>query len=267
MMHNDIQLEVLLPSMPYQSFLECDCPLSSVIGCPKIREHLRTAICLSNFRISAFQAEPDLIKWQKEILIFMSVNPQINFSIELDVRLRNSEAIGKWTKDQSSCISPGREGIVSRTLPKLRQTPLRPGQVLSRKVSQTIMPKYALASEELYQSAKGFCKKSLQALYGTDSEPSVIKSLYRFIAKYLKMIGKFVLSLIVDLVKVNQKILNSVELFVSNFITEKSDSETLNNHRNIVMSELGRMIPSGESFLNILIVQEEISKGGQAKQL
>jgi hypothetical protein len=61
--------------------------------------------------MSAFQAGPDLVKWQKKSHIFVSVNPQINFSIELDVRLRKLEALGQLTKDQSSCISSGREGI------------------------------------------------------------------------------------------------------------------------------------------------------------
>jgi hypothetical protein len=45
----------------------------------------------------------------EKVFILVSVNPQINFSIELDVRLRNAEAFRKWTKNQSSCISPGRD--------------------------------------------------------------------------------------------------------------------------------------------------------------
>jgi hypothetical protein len=58
-----------------------------------------------------------------------------------------------------------------------------------------------------------------------------------------------------------------VELFVRHFITPKGDSEALNNHRNIAMSESGRMKPSGQSFRNLCIVQEVISKAGPAKQL
>jgi hypothetical protein len=44
-------------------------------------------------------------------LIFVSFNPEINFSMELNIRPRNSGLFGKPNKDQSSCISPGREGI------------------------------------------------------------------------------------------------------------------------------------------------------------
>jgi hypothetical protein len=84
-------------------------------GCPKTREHLNTGIRLSIFRIRAFQVGPDLAKWQR-IVIFVSVNLQINFSIELDVRVRNSEPLGKWTIDQSSYISPRRDWRQSRSM-------------------------------------------------------------------------------------------------------------------------------------------------------
>jgi hypothetical protein len=74
-----------------------------------MHEHLRTSIHLSDFRINTLQAGPDLVKWQKKSQIFMSSNPHINFSMKLDVSLRNSGPLGKLTKDQSSCILPGRD--------------------------------------------------------------------------------------------------------------------------------------------------------------
>jgi hypothetical protein len=40
-------------------------------GCPKTREHLRTSIRRSDFRINAFQMEPNLIKWQKKQSSFL----------------------------------------------------------------------------------------------------------------------------------------------------------------------------------------------------
>jgi hypothetical protein len=63
--------------------------------CSTIREHLKAGTRLSNFYISAFQAGPELIKWQKEVLICVSVSSRLNCSIELDFRLRNSGAFEK----------------------------------------------------------------------------------------------------------------------------------------------------------------------------
>jgi hypothetical protein len=58
---------------------------------------------LSRFGISAFQAGPDLTPnnkmAEKRILRFVSVNPRITFSMDLDLRLRHSEALGRSVRN------------------------------------------------------------------------------------------------------------------------------------------------------------------------
>jgi hypothetical protein len=44
---------------------------------------------------------------KKTIFISVSVKFQIKFFIELDAGPRDPEPLRKWTKKQSSCISPG----------------------------------------------------------------------------------------------------------------------------------------------------------------
>jgi hypothetical protein len=72
-------------------------------------------------RVSQDRRPPEQFSHQcfpggKKILIFVSVNPQINFSIGLGARLRNAGQSRKCTKNQSSCTSPGRDWRLLRSM-------------------------------------------------------------------------------------------------------------------------------------------------------
>jgi hypothetical protein len=71
-------------------------------ACPKTREHLGIGIRLSNFCISAFQAGPDLVKWQEK-------NPHIRVCQSADQLFhrtgREAEAFrATWKMDQKSIV-------------------------------------------------------------------------------------------------------------------------------------------------------------------
>ncbi|MDR2436168.1 MAG: hypothetical protein LBD33_02570, partial [Puniceicoccales bacterium] len=80
--------------------------------------------------------------------------------------------------------------------------------------------------------AKEVCKKAWQALYvGTDSKPGTIKCLGHFlgrclkaIGKFLKMIGKYALSLLIDLAKFTGFLLKSMLSLVVDIVKFISSS-------------------------------------------